>query len=473
MSIPALDDTIAAIATAPGRSGLAVVRLSGPRALDCADAVFRGGVPLGGAEANTLHHGWVVAAPDAATGPRATEERLDEVVAAVFRAPRSYTREDVVEFSCHGGRTPAARVLEELRRAGARLAGPGEFTLRAFLNGRVDLAQAEAVADLIAAESDAARASALDQLGGSLSRMLRGIEERLADLRAEIEARVDFAEDVGGVEIPDAAVGGLEDAGRDLDALLERSRVAAVLRAGVRVPVVGRPNVGKSSLFNTLVGEERAIVTAMAGTTRDRVSEAIDVGGVRVQLSDTAGLRADPADAIEAIGVQRTRAALEECSMAIWVIDGADPLVADDLMVAESLGRREVVVALNQRDRGVTVTEADVAARLCGARHRVVETVATQGQGREAILAALAELLGVDAQHGGVGAAASNPRHIEALEEARDSVRAAVVEARDGAAGEVVAARLRDAQVAVGRVTGRAMDDDLLERIFSRFCIGK
>jgi tRNA modification GTPase len=473
MSIPVLDDTIAAIATAPGQAGLAVVRVSGARALEYADAVFRGRVVLADAGANTLHHGWAVAPVEDGGTSSAGGGRVDEVVAAVFRAPHSYTREDVVEFSCHGGRMPAARVLEELRRAGARLAGPGEFTLRAFLNGRIDLAQAEAVADLIAAESEAARTAAVDQLGGALSRALDGLDERLADLRAEIEARVDFAEDVGGVEIPPGAVDALGSVGDGLDALLERSRVGARLRAGVRVPLVGRPNAGKSSLFNLLVGEERALVTPVAGTTRDRVSEAIEVGGVRVQLSDTAGLRAEPADAIESMGVGRTRDVLAECRVAVWVIDGAEPLGTDDLAVASALTGRDVVVALNQRDRGVRVTREEVERLLPGARHVVVETVATRGDGGDRVLTALAGLLGVEARHGGLGVAASHPRHIEALEEARDSVRAAAVEARDGAAGEVVAARVRDAQAALGRVTGRAVDDGLLERIFSRFCIGK
>jgi tRNA modification GTPase len=473
MTIPALDDTIAAIATAPGQAGLAVVRVSGPRAVACADAVFRGATPLARAAANTLHHGWAVAAVAAGWGAESCAARLDEVVAAVFRAPHSYTREDVVEISCHGGRMPAARVLEELLGAGARRAGPGEFTLRAFLNGRVDLAQAEAVADLIAAESEAARAQALDQLGGALSRVLLALDERLADLRAEIEARVDFAEDVGGVEIPPGAVVALGELARELGDLVARSRTAALTRAGVRVPLVGRPNAGKSSLFNLLVGEERAIVTPVAGTTRDRVSEAIDIGGVRVQLSDTAGLRAAPTDALEALGAERTRAALAECHVAVWVIDGAEPLTDDDREVAEALADRDVVVALNQRDRGAVVTAADAQAVLPGARVRVVETVATRGDGRDAMLAALAGGLGVEARDGGLGVAASHPRHLEALDEARDSVEAAAAEAREGAAGEVVAARVRDAQAALGRVTGRAVDDDLLERIFARFCIGK
>jgi tRNA modification GTPase len=473
MSTYALDDTIAAIATAPGAAGLAVVRVSGPRALACADRVFRGRVRLAEVASHTLHHGLAVAPGAAAEREAAAPgSRLDEVVAAVFRAPRSYTREDVVEFSCHGGRLPAARVLDALVAAGVRLAGPGEFTLRAFLSGRLDLAQAEAVADLIAAETEAARAAALDQLTGSLSRSLAAIEERLADVRAEIEARVDFAEDVGGVEIPDGAVAALSAAERELAALLRRSRGLAAVRAGVRVPIVGRPNVGKSSLFNALLGEERAIVTAVPGTTRDRVSEAIEVAGVRVVLSDTAGLRT-PDDALEAIGVERARAALVESGLAIWVIDGSHPLVEEDRALVRSLAGRRVVVALNQRDRGAVVGAGQASALLADTEHRVVETVAVRGEGLDALRCALADLLGVGRGEGGLGAAASNPRHLEALAEAREALEAAAREAREGAPGEVVAAHVRDAIVALGGITGRAVSDDLLDRIFARFCIGK
>jgi tRNA modification GTPase len=285
-----LDDTIAAIATAAGTAGLAVVRVSGPRALTLAGDVFRG-ADLARAPSHTLHHGWAVwprAESPAAAGAPAASDCLDEVVAAVFRAPRSYTREDVVELSCHGGRLPATRVLDALLAAGARPAAPGEFTLRAFLNGRLDLVQAEAVADLIHAETDAARALALGQLAGDLSRRLAAVRESVVDLLAEVEARVDFAEDVGGVEIPPYATNAIAAASTTLAALLDGAAYARALREGVRVPLAGRPNVGKSSLFNALVGEARAIVTPEPGTTRDRVSEPVEIAGVRVLLSDTA-----------------------------------------------------------------------------------------------------------------------------------------------------------------------------------------
>ncbi len=244
------------------------------------------------------------------------------------------------------------------------------------------------------------------------------------------------------------------------------------MREGVHVPIVGRPNVGKSSLFNALLGEERAIVTAAPGTTRDRVSEAVELAGVRVTLSDTAGLRVAD-DAAEAIGVARARAALEESRLVLWVIDGATPLADADRALARELAGRRVVAVLNQRDRGAMVNAGEVAELLAGVDHRVVETSALTGAGLDHLREALADLLGVRHAAGGLGVAASNPRHLDALAEARDALRAAEDEARAGAAGEVVAARLRDAQAALGAITGRAVDGDLLERIFARFCIGK
>ncbi len=464
-----LEDTIAAIATAPGTAGLAVVRVSGSGALAVSDAVFRGASPLAAAAANTLHHGWAVWPEAAAAAPG---RRLDEVVAAVFRAPNSYTREDVVELSCHGGRFPAERVLSALLRAGARLARPGEFTLRAFLSGRIDLAQAEAVADLIAAETEAAHSLALAQLAGELSRRLDAACERITDSLAEVEARVDFAEDVGGIEVPPHVIAAIGDVDRELGALLEGAAYARAVREGVRVPIVGRPNVGKSSLFNALLGEERAIVTEMPGTTRDRVSEAIEVAGVRLTLSDTAGLR-ESEGPVEAIGIARTREALERCAVALWVVDGSAPLETEDRWIAARLGGKRVLVAINKRDLPPVTSALDVTALLNGAPARTVAVSAARGDGLDALRETLAGLLGAEAGPGDLGAAVANPRHAESLGRAREALARARAAAGGGAPGEIVALELRESLAAIGEVTGRSVGDDLLERIFSRFCVGK
>jgi len=490
-----LDDTIAAIATALGAAGLAVVRVSGSSALAVAEAVFEG-ARLSQAPGNTLHHGWAVwpetagdpgadALPIAGRGAsiaaslaasvaedgrtRTVRTRLDEVVAAVFRAPRSYTRQDVVEFSCHGGALSAARVLAALLAAGARPARPGEFTLRAFLNGRLDLAQAEAVADLVHAETEAAHTLALGQLRGELSRRLAALSEALRDSVAEVEARVDFAEDVGGVEVPGHVLDRIAGAGSALAALLEGAAYGRALREGARVALVGRPNVGKSSLFNALLGERRAIVTPHAGTTRDLVSEAIEMAGVRVTLVDTAGLREGGGPA-EREGVARARAALEESAVVLWVVDVSAPLDPEDRRIAASLAERSVLVALNKCDLPGVVEVRALDEALGAPPFAAVATSAIRGDGIAELHAALARLL---AGPGGLAVAVANPRHAEALGRARDALGRAHAAALESAAGEIVSLELHEALRAIGEVTGESVDEDLLERIFSRFCIGK
>lgn len=471
--MPVLDDTIAAIATAPGAGGLAVVRVSGPRALAVADAVFRGARPLASVPGHTLHHGWAVA--PAGPGPGADDVAgvaLDEVVAAVFRAPRSYTCEDVVELSCHGGELPSRRVLAALLAAGARLAEPGEFTLRAFLHGRIDLARAEAVADVIAASTARAHALALSQLAGGLSRTIERLADRLADAIAEVEARVDFAEDVGGVEVPPHVGAAIAALDRELAALLATAPWARALREGVRVPLVGRPNVGKSSLFNALLGEARAIVTDVPGTTRDRLSEAVELAGVRVTLSDTAGLR-DTDDAVESIGVARARETLAGAALVLWVVDGSAPLDDEDRRLAAALGERRPLVALNKCDRSAATGVAEVAALLNGGAAEVLPVSAVTGAGLDALRAALAGRLGAGEAAEGLGVAVGNRRHAEAIARARAALERARRAAADGLPGEVVALELREGLAALGEVTGRTVDGDLLDRIFRKFCVGK
>jgi tRNA modification GTPase len=438
--------------------------MSGSDSIAIADRVFSGRGALAAAPSHTLHHGWAVA-PD-------TTERVDEVVVSLFRAPRSYTREDVIEMSCHGGERPARRVLDALLAAGARLARPGEFTLRAYLNGRLDLAEAEAVADLIHSSTEAAHRLAITQLAGALSRRLGALRERLTDAVAEVEARVDFAEDVGGVEVPAHVVDAIAAVDADLAAMLDGVAWARAVREGVRVPIVGRPNVGKSSLFNALVGEDRAIVTAIPGTTRDRVSETLELAGVRVTLSDTAGLR-DSVEPVEAAGIARARQALADAPLALWVVDGSAPLETEDRAIAQSLSGKPVLVALNKTDRSVAFDETVVLATLGGASARASRVSALTGEGVPALGGVLASMLGAGDGGTGLGAATGNPRHAEAMLRARAGLGRASEAARVGMPGEIVALELREALSALGEVTGEAVGEDVLERIFSRFCVGK
>lgn len=461
-----LDDTITAIATATGTGGLAVIRVSGTDALRVSDAIFRGAAPLAAVAGHTLHHGWAVAVNG---GGEAT--RLDEVVAAVFRAPRSYTGEDTVEFSCHGGAVPARRVLAALRTAGARLAGPGEFTLRAYLRGRLDLAQAEAVADLVHAETESAGDLALAQLAGALSRRIGALEERVAEAAAEVEARVDFAEDVGGIETPGHVRDAIREVGDELERLLAGAAWARAVREGVRVPIVGRPNAGKSSLFNALLGEERAIVTAEPGTTRDRVSERLELAGVLVTLSDTAGVR-DAAGPIETLGVERALATLEGAAVVLWVVDGATAFEPPDARFAAALAGRRVLAVLAKADLPARASAAELVWGDGQRPERVVRVSAATGGGLSELRSALAALLGAE-ETGGLAGAVANPRHADALARAREALERAATAATDGAPGEIVALELRESLWALGEVTGRHVADDLLDRIFARFCIGK
>ena len=463
-----LDDTIAAIATAAGPAGLAVVRVSGSRAFAVADHVFRGRSPLVGAPSHTLHHGWVLD-PDRAEGPDA---RIDEVVAAVFHAPRSYTREHVVELSCHGGELSSRRLLVALIAAGARPARPGEFTLRAFLNGRIDLAQAEAIADVIHASTERAHALAVSQLGGGLSTVLGQVTERLTDAVAEVEARVDFAEDVGGVEVPPHVVTAIGEVAAQLGAMLEGAAYGRALRDGAQVPIVGRPNVGKSSLFNALVGEERAIVTARPGTTRDRVSEAIEIEGVRVTLSDTAGLR-DTADPVEAIGVGLAEQAIDTGALAIWVLDASRGFDSQDAALAARLAGRRVLVVLNKIDCGERLGSAQVTASLGDACAAVVRASALREEGIAEIRSQVGRALGAAGNGRILEGQITSVRHAAALERAHGALRRAETVARRAAPGEIVVIDLREALTAIGEVTGAAVGEDVLDRIFSRFCIGK
>jgi len=467
-----LVDTIAALATAPGTAGLAVLRVSGEQALAVSDRVFRGSAPLARAAGHTLHHGWAVdpAPRDEAGG----ERRLDEVVAGVFRGPRSFTGEDTVEWSCHGGAVPARRVLDALIAAGARLAAPGEFSLRAFLHGRMDLAQAEAVADLVHAETESAGDLALAQLSGGLSRRVKALEERLLTCVAEVEARVDFAEDVGGIEIPEHVREEIAGVLGELDALLESAPWGRAVREGVRIPIVGRPNAGKSSLFNALLGEERAIVAAEPGTTRDRVSERLVISGIPITLSDTAGVR-DARDPVEAMGVERSLAALEGAALILWVVDGSQPFDPSGDPLPAQLKGRNIVIAVTKADLGVVVDALEPWRAAEPAEFFGVHVSAATGEGMIELEAAISVQLGAGTP-GGIASAVANPRHTDALARARGALsRARDLSEVNGAAppGEIVALELRESLAAIGEVTGRQASEELLERIFSRFCIGK
>jgi tRNA modification GTPase len=470
-----LDDTIAAPATPAGVGALGVLRLSGPGALGIADRVFRSpaGRPLSSADSHTVHYGHLHA-PDAAPGT----PPIDEVMASVFRAPRSFTTEDTVEFSCHGSPFVLERALEALLAAGARAAGPGEFTLRAFLHGRLDLAQAEAVADLIAADSAGAHDVAMRQLRGGISHRIAGLRQQLVDFAGLVELELDFVEE--DVEFADrdrlsALVGDLRAV---LDGLIRSFRLGNALRSGVPTVIAGRPNAGKSTLLNAWLQEERAIVSDVPGTTRDTIEEVLHLDGIAFRLIDTAGIR-DASDAIERLGVERTLAKIEQSALLVFVFDASDttPEQLDADLARLAREGLTVLVAGNKAD-----LDPDGRRREAFGRrpvHWLSAARAAAGQPDEGLAAlerALVRTVTEDAASGEGGAdrtLVANQRHHAALLRADTALADVLAGLADGRSGELVALDLRRALEALGEITGEVTNDELLGSIFGRFCIGK
>lgn len=455
-------DTIAAIATPPGEGGIGIVRLSGPEAFAIADKVFRGRTRLVLAPTHTVHYGRIV-------DPR-TEEVLDEVLVLVLRAPRTFTREDVVEIQGHGGFFVLRAVLRAVLAAGARLAEPGEFTLRAFLHGRLDLAQAEAVLDLIRARTEYARRFALRQLAGDVSQAVRGLFEEAQALRAQVEFELDFSEHDEGEIDRGEFLQRLEVLRRRVGDLLRGKSVARLVREGPAVVLTGRPNVGKSSLLNALLREERAIVTPIPGTTRDVVAGELELAGFRFRLLDTAGLRTTE-DPVESIGVARARKALREADLVLLVVDGSSPLTEEDVEIARYVASLSVpaIVVVNKADLAPRLERQRAAELVPGSP--VVSVSAATGEG----LGELEERLRLAFVEGEAweGVLLVNERHLRLAEEAEAALAEAEEAMRRGATLGLVALPLRVAAERLGAILGIDVGEDLVRQIFSRFCVGK
>lgn len=442
-------DTIAAISTAFGEGAIAVLRLSGPCAIEIADTVFRGKTALKDSPARVAQFGSL----------RDGEHKLDEVLATVFRAPASYTGEDLVEIGCHGGVLVTRRILESLLRHGARAAEPGEFTQRAFINGKMDLTQAEAVMDLISAQTDLALRAANEQLEGRLGDRIRRLREALLEMLAHVEAYIDFPDEDIDPETGDALRGRIDEARRDVQKLLDTAAQGRVLREGVRTVIYGAPNVGKSSLLNRLLGYERAIVSARPGTTRDVIEEVINLRGIPLRLMDTAGVR-ESSDEIEREGIERTRRALERADLVLHVADAHEP---NGSLESIANSPRSVAV-LNKIDLGENEAWRGVEA---------VRVSCETGTGFDALADAIeARILGGGAAHRD-WTVAINARHQACLERASGFLQASRDAFDQNLSPEFIAEELRAALDAVGEVAGKADTEELLGVIFGRFCIGK
>ena len=442
-------DTIAAIATAPGQGGVGIVRISGPEAEQVLSRVFR---PARAAAlvSHMLTYGHVM---DGA-------EAVDECMAVLMRAPRSYTREDVVELQLHGGTYLCQRVLALCLQNGARLAEPGEFTRRAFLNGRIDLSQAEAVMGLISARGEQARRAALKQLEGGASSFIRQAAEELYDLQAGIAACIDFPEEISEEE----AAGHLRPRMLALADTLDNAcdeRAARIVSSGLSVALCGRPNVGKSSLLNALLGEERAIVTDVPGTTRDMVTGDITLGGSVIHLTDTAGQH-DTDDPVERLGVERARRAAAQADVVLAVLDGSAAPTEDDLALLAQLKGMNAALILNKADLPARLTPEEAAALLPGAK--VLSLSARDPATLQPLRAYLAEQAAVSDS-----LTLTQPRHLEAARRAASHLR----QAAEADLLDFAAIDLQSAQAALGEITGDQVEERLLDRVFSRFCVGK
>jgi len=461
-------DTIAAISTALGPGAVALVRLSGDRAIQIADSIFRGQRALADCPTHTVHHGRVVDVDG---------REVDEVLATIMHAPHTYTTEHMIEFGCHGGPVPARRVLAVCLQSGARQARRGEFTERAYLGGRLDLIQAEAVADIVAAETPRGLEMALGQLEGGLSGLITELRATLLSLRIETEAAIDFPEDVDGWAARQA-VASLCQAARDqVELLLENCAVGAAVREGVSVALVGKPNVGKSSLMNALLMRDRSIVTTSPGTTRDAIEESLHIDGIPMRVVDTAGWRATK-DEAERAGVERARAAARGATLSVLVVDSCAAPDDEDAAVAAALDAGAAIVVANKVDLGRGASGPDFAGLFrretggdAAAGPRVLWVSALTGVGLSELRAALAEA-SVGAAHSS-GPLVSNVRHTEALRRVKAHLRRVDALLADRAPSELVGTELVDASAALGEITGETTPEEVLRHIFERFCVGK
>ena len=454
-------DTIAAIATGMSNSGIGIVRISGEEAFTIIDRVFRAksGRSMSQTASHTVHYGYICDG----------EEKLDEVLVLVMRGPKSYTAEDTVEIDCHGGVLMVKKILETVIRYGARPAEPGEFTKRAFLNGRIDLSQAEAVIDVINAKNEYALKSSVSQLSGSVSEKIRSIREKIIYEIAFIESALDDPEHISLDGYGERLTGVLEPLISGINQLIASSDNGKIMSEGIQTVILGKPNAGKSSLMNVLVGEERAIVTEIAGTTRDTLEEHIRMEGISLNVVDTAGIR-DTDDVVEKIGVRKAKTAADESDLIIYVVDGSCPLDENDLEIIELIRDKKAVVLLNKTDLDMVLTKQELEDKT---GHRVIPVSAKEQSG----IRDLEEEIKSMFYHGEIDfndeIYITNIRHKAALEEAVNSLNMVLDSIRDGMPEDFYSIDLMNAYEQLGTIIGEAVEEDLVNTIFSKFCMGK
>ncbi|ENI9881270.1 tRNA uridine-5-carboxymethylaminomethyl(34) synthesis GTPase MnmE [Listeria monocytogenes] len=454
-------DTIAAISTPPGEGAIAIIRLSGPEAIQIADRIFYAKNSLSEAESHTIHYGHI----------KEDGEVIEEVMVTVMRAPRTFTREDVVEINVHGGIVSVNRVLQLLLRNGANLAEPGEFTKRAFLNGRIDLSQAEAVMDLIRAKTDRAMGVAIRQMDGNLSRLIRNLRQEILDALAQVEVNIDYPEYDDVEEMTQRMLLEKTELVRaSVEQLLQTASQGKILREGLATAIIGRPNVGKSSLLNQLIQEEKAIVTDIAGTTRDIIEEYVNVRGVPLRLIDTAGIR-ETEDIVEKIGVERSRKALADADFILLVLNQNEELTVEDEALFEAGAGHNYVVVLNKTD---LETKLDInRVRELAGENPIVSTSLVNDEGLEALEEAIKTLFFAGDIDAGDATYVSNVRHIALLHQALEALNGVTTGIQLGMPVDIVQIDMTRAWDLLGEITGDSVQDELLDQLFNQFCLGK
>lgn len=459
-----IDDTIAAIATAPGEAGIGIVRISGDNSLDIIDQIFRSKEKkkLSQYKSRRITYGYIV-------DPK-TEEKIDEVLVSYMKAPNTYTREDVVEINCHGGMISVKKILELVLRLGARAANPGEFTKRAFLNGRIDLAQAEAIMDLISAKTEKGFDVALNQLEGFLSKKVLKIRERLLEMMAHIEVSIDFAEeDIDEVTLH-FLLKNSKKIEKDIQKLLDTAHTGKIIREGLSTVIVGKPNVGKSSLLNALIRESRAIVTDVPGTTRDIIEEHFSVKGIPLRLMDTAGIR-ETEDVVEKIGVERSKELFNLADLIIVMLDASGDLTKEDREIIELISSKKALIIINKTDLPQKLNFSQVKDII--GNKKIIEISIIEERGIEEIEDALVNMVYQGEVRAKDNLLITNIRHKNALERALESIREGINAIKEQLPLDFIEVDIKDTWEALGEITGDTVGEDILDHIFENFCIGK
>lgn len=455
------EDTIAAVSTPPGVGGIAVIRISGATAVTIADKLFQSsrGRSLVNAETHTIHHGYIV---------DGNGKVIDEVLASVMLAPNTYTKENVVEISCHGGMMSARAILSAVLDAGARSALPGEFTKRAFLNGRIDLCEAESVIDIINSKTSTEQAVGVNQLRGHLSKSINDIRNNLLELISHLQVLIDFADEDLEPMSDEEYLNGLKKSYEDITALLNSAVKGKIIKSGIKTAIIGKPNVGKSSLLNLLCGDDRAIVTDIEGTTRDAIEECVMLGRVMLDITDTAGIR-NTVDAIESIGVEKSKSVMKDAELVIYMTDAQKKLDENDKFIIDSLKGKNTIVLINKYELKKEVDEEYLRKM----HMHVIPFSVKEKIGLAELAEQIENMFDMGTINEDSDSVITNIRHSDALRKARNALEGAINAIENGMPLNMTFIDIEDAISALGEITGQTVGEEIIDRIFHNFCVGK